>query len=152
MLAHARALLTSTPEGATQYVDASLNDADTIVREAAKTLDFERPVALMLLGIMGHVEKHDEARAIVAALVDRLPSGSYLAMSDGTSTSAAVVESHRQYNESGAVPYHLRSPGEIEEFFNGLDLVEPGVVPFTQWRPEEAPAYVDGYCGVGRKP
>jgi hypothetical protein len=88
----------------------------------------------------------------VAALVDPLPAGSYLALSDGTDTSAAVVESHRQYNESGAVPYHLRSPARIAEFFTGLDLVEPGVVPFTRWRPEEEPAYVDGYCGVARKP
>jgi len=152
VLAHARALLTSTPEGATQYVDANLRDADTIAREARTTLDFDRPIALMLMGIMGHVEDHAEARAIVSALVDKLPPGSYLAMSDGTSTSEAVVESHRQYNESGAVPYHLRTPEQIASFFTGLDLVDPGVVPFTQWRPETDPAYVDGYCAVARKP
>jgi hypothetical protein len=152
VLVHARALLTSTPEGTTQYVDANLRDPDTIVAEASRTLDFDRPIALMLCGIMGHVEDHSEARSIVRRLVERLPSGSYLTMSDGTSTSEAVVESHRQYNESGAVPYHLRTPEEIAAFFAGLELVEPGIVPFTQWRPEEEPAYVDGYCGVGRKP
>jgi O-methyltransferase involved in polyketide biosynthesis len=150
VLLHARALLTGTPR--TQYVAADIRDADGIVRAAASTLDFDRPVALMLLGVMGHVEDHADARGIVSALVDRLPAGSYLVLSDGTSTSAAVIESHRQYNASGAVPYHLRSPHEIAEFFTGLDLVDPGVVPFTRWRPVDEPAYVDGYCGVARKP
>jgi hypothetical protein len=84
-----------------------------------------------------------------------VPSGSYLALSDGTDTGEAVVESHRRYNESGAVPYHLRGPEQIARFFDGLDLMEHGVVPFTRWRsddPSSPPAYVDGYCGVGRKP
>jgi len=109
----------------------------------------------MLLGIMGHVGDDDEAQSIVRGLLGLVPSGSYLALSDGTDTSPEVVESHRQYNESGAIPYHLRSPKLIAQFFDGLELVEPGVVPFTQWRPDPAagpPATVDGYCGVGRKP
>src|SRR5690242_20819465 len=69
VLAHARALLTSTPEGVTNYVDADLRDPETIVREAAKTLDFDQPVALMLMGILGHIEDYDEARSIVRRLV-----------------------------------------------------------------------------------
>jgi len=155
VLAHARALLTSTPEGATQYVHADLRKPDEIVRGAAETLDFTRPIAIMLLGIMGHIGDDDEARSIVKRLLDAVPSGSYLTLSDGTNTSEAVVESHRQYNESGAVPYHLRSPEQIARFFDGLEFVEPSLVPFTHWRPDPdtgRPAEVDGYCGVGRKP
>jgi O-methyltransferase involved in polyketide biosynthesis len=153
VLVHARALLTSSPQGVTQYVHADLRQPDEIVRGAAETLDLTRPVALMLLGIMGHIGDDDQARSIVNRLLAALPSGSYLALSDGTDTSEAVVESHRQYNESGAVPYHLRSPQRIARFFDGLELVEPGVVPFTRWRPDSpAAADVDGYCGVGRKP
>lgn len=75
-------------------------------------------------------------------------------MSDGTATSDRVIESHRQYNESGAVPYHLREVADFEAFFTGLDVVEPGIVPLPQWRPDtDSPIVdVDGYCGVGRKP
>jgi hypothetical protein len=154
VLVHARALLTSSREGVTEYVDAELHDTDSIVRRASETLDFTEPVALILLGIMGHVTDGDEARAIVRRLVDRLPPGGYLALADGTNTSQDGVESQRQYNESGAVPYHLRSPDEIADFFADLDLVDPGVVPFTHWRPDNPtpPPHVDGYCGVARKP
>jgi hypothetical protein len=155
VLVHARALLTSTPEGTTTYVEANLHQPEEIVRRAAGTLDFTRPVAVMLLGIMGHVGDEAQPRSIVGRLLDAMPSGSYLALSDGTNTSEAVVESHRQYNESGAVPYHLRSPEQIAAYFDGLELVPPGVVTFTRWRPDPdagPPAEVDGYCGVGRKP
>ena len=155
VLAHARALLTTTPQGATQYVHADLRDPDEIARGAAQTLDFTQPIAIMLLGIMGHIGDDDEALSIVKRLLDTVPSGSYLALSDGTNTSEAVTESHRQYNDSGAIPYHLRSPELIARFFDGLELVEPGVVPFTHWRPDPdggPPAEVDGYCGVARKP
>jgi len=153
VLVHARALLTSSPEGVTQYIDADLHDAAGIAREAEKTLDMSQPIALMLLGVMGHVEDPDEARAIVRGLVSHLPSGSYLAMSDGTATSERVIESHRQYNESGAVPYHLREVDDFRSFFDGLEVVEPGIVPLGQWRPEVPDTtVVDGYCGVARKP
>jgi hypothetical protein len=154
VLVHARALLTSSPEGVTQYVDANLRDTDAIVAGAGATLDFTRPVALMLLGIMGHVADDDEARTIVRQLVDRLSPGSYLTVADGTDTDPEGVESQRRYNQSGAMPYHLRSPDQIAAFFAGLELVDPGVVPFTHWRPDEPgpPPHVDGYCGVARKP
>ncbi|MEU8179398.1 SAM-dependent methyltransferase [Micromonospora sp. NPDC049047] len=151
VLAHARVLLTSSEEGATQYVDADLRDRDKIVQGARETLDFGEPIALMMLGVMGHVEKPAEAQAIVDALVSSLPSGSFLAMSDGTATSERVIESHRQYNESGALPYHLREVADFTAFFDGLDLVEPGVVPLGHWRTDSRPATaVDGYCGVAR--
>jgi O-methyltransferase involved in polyketide biosynthesis len=153
VLTHARALLTSSPEGVTNYIDTDLHDPEAVIRQASATLDFDRPVALMMLGVMGHVEDPAEVRSIVRSLVDRLPSGSYLTMSDGTATSERVIESHRQYNESGAVPYHLREVADFRTFFDGLDLIEPGVVPIPEWRPDDgARADVDGYCGVARKP
>ncbi|WP_239162628.1 SAM-dependent methyltransferase [Paractinoplanes rishiriensis] len=153
VLVHARALLTSSPEGETQYINHDLHHTDAIVAEAAKTLDFTKPIALMMLGVMGHVQDPAEARALVQALVAALPSGSFLAMSDGTATSERVIESHRQYNESGAVPYHLREVADFAAFFDGLTIVEPGVVPIPAWRPT-APTdvVVDGYAAVAHKP
>jgi S-adenosyl methyltransferase len=158
VLAHARALLTSSPEGATDYVDADLHDPDAILEAAAKTLDFTRPVALMLMGILGHVGDYDEARSIVRRLLAALPSGTYLALNDGTNViSKAFAEAQEGYNQSGAVPYRLRSPEQIAGFFDGLELVEPGVVSVPRWRPDPAaaggglPAEVDAFGGVGRK-
>ena len=155
VLAHARALLTSTPEGATDDIDADLHDPDNILNAAAKTLDLSLPTALILMQISGHLSDYDEARSIVNRLMDALPSGSYLAFNDSTNTNKMNDEATRKYNESGAAPYHLRSPEELAGFFDGLELVAPGVVPITQWRPEATPfgsAQVDALGGVGRKP
>lgn len=158
VLAHARALLTSTSEGATAYVHADLRDTGEIMAEAAKTLDFTKPIALILSGILGHVTDTDEARSIVRRLMDALPSGSYLSLNDGTSVIAPeeFQEAQEDYNQSGALPYVLRTPDEIASFFNGLELVEPGVVSCPRWRPEPTqfgpPADVDAFGGVGRKP
>ncbi|MFG1649509.1 SAM-dependent methyltransferase [Micromonospora sp. NPDC049275] len=154
VLAHARALLIGSPDGLTRYIHADLREPEAVLRQATEHLDLSEPVAVLLFGVMGHVGDDDEAVAIIRTLLDAVPSGSYLALSDGTDTSEAVVESHRQYNESGALPYHLRSPQRIARFFDGLELVEPGLVPFTHWRPEHdgTPAPLDGYCAVGRKP
>jgi len=157
VLAHARALLTSTL-ATTAYVDADLHDPDRILAAAGQTLDLSRPVALMLLGILGHIEGDDQARAIVARLVDALPSGSYLTICEGTNDHyEAGVEAQRQYNESGAAPYRLRSARQIAGFFEGLELVEPGVVSCPRWRPDPgdrraALAEMDQVAGVGRKP
>jgi hypothetical protein len=154
VLVHARALLTSTPEGVTDYVDADLHDPGKILEAASRTLDFTQPVALMLMGILGHVTDADEARSITKRLLEALPSGSYLALYDGTDTDPAGVAAQDNYNRSGAVPYILRSPEQIGGFFDGLELVEPGVVSCSRWRPDAAgvPAEVDAVCGVGRKP
>jgi hypothetical protein len=154
VLAHARALLTSTPQGATAYIDADLRDPERILEEAGKTLDLNQPVAVMLMGILGHIEDDDQARSIVGRLMGGVPSGSYLTMNDGTDTSEEVVEAARIWNLSANPTYHLRSPDRIARFFDGLELVEPGVVSPPQWRPEpgQPAAAIDSYCGMGRKP
>lgn len=156
VLVHARALLTSSRQGAAEYVDADVHDPGAIVAEAAKTLDFTRPVAVIMNGIIGHVADDDEADSIVARLVDALARDSYLALSDGSDTSEEGVESMRFYNQTGAIPYHLRSPERIGRFFEGLELVAPGVVPRSHWRPDIAPPKSGvpsaGYGGVARKP
>jgi hypothetical protein len=155
VLAHARALLTSTPQGTTDYIDADLRDPDRILQEAARTLDFSQPVAVMLMGILGHIADDDEAQSIVKQLLGAMPSGSYLTMYDGTDTSEEVVEAARIWNQSAKPPYHLRSPERIARFFDGLELVEPGIVSTLEWRPEPGsgpPAEIDSRCGIGRKP
>ncbi|MFG2497863.1 SAM-dependent methyltransferase [Streptomyces sp. NPDC048441] len=153
VLAHARALLTSTPEGETAYIDADLYKPELILEAAAATLDFSRPVALMILNTLGHVGEYEQARGLVAQLMAGLPSGSYLVISDGTATSEAMVTASNEYNKSGAIPYHVRSVEEIGGFFDGLELVEPGVSQVTRWRPEsEDTTPVDAYGAVARKP
>jgi len=156
VLVHARALLVSTPEGATDYIDADVHDPEKIIAAAAETLNFTRPVAVTLMGILAHVGDYDEARSIVNRLMDAVPSGSYLAVRDGTDTDPAYVEAIRGYNASGAVPYNLRSPDQIAGYFEGLELVEPGVVSCPLWRPDAdssgAPRDAAVLSGVGRKP
>ena len=155
VLVHARALLTSSPEGKTAYIDADLRDPDRIMEEAAETLDFTQPIAIMLMGILGHIEHDDEAQSIVKRLMGGVPSGSYLTMADSSDTSAEVVEAARIWNQSANPTYHLRSPERIARFFDGLELVEPGVVSPLVWHPEpdsRPPTEIDGLCGMGRKP
>jgi S-adenosyl methyltransferase len=158
VLAHARALLTSAPEGATDYIDADLRAPESILEGAARTLDFARPVALLLMGIVEFVTDDDEAYSIVRRLLDALPSGSYLVMFDGTNVihgerSDKIVE---VWNAAGNAPLVLRTPEQIGAFFDGLELLEPGVVACNRWRPEPSPwgegEDVDAFCAVGRKP
>jgi hypothetical protein len=156
VLAHARALLTST-QGVTAYVDADLHDPDAILDATARTLDFSQPVALMLLGVLGHIGDDDEARSIVKRLLDGLASGSYLALCDGINTSQAGIQAQDDYDQSGAIPYRLRSPEQVAGLFAGLELVEPGVVSLPRWRPDPTkgdgpPREIDAVGGVGRKP
>jgi O-methyltransferase involved in polyketide biosynthesis len=158
VLAYARALLTSTREGATAYIDGDLRETDKIIAAASQTLDFTQPIALILSGILGHITNTAEARSIVQRLMDALPPGSYLSLNDGTSVVGReqIEQATEDYNQSGAAPYTQRSPEEIASFFEGLELVEPGVVSCPRWRPEdtsaEPPAEVDAFGGVAKKP
>ena len=155
VLSHARALLTSTPEGACHYLEADLRDPAKILTEAARMLDFTQPIALLLMGIMGHIgDLH--AYPITRHLVAALPPSSYLALYDGSNVNPAFNHAQDGYNQSGAAPYHLRTPKQIARFFTGLDLVEPGIVPCSLWRPEPSrfgpPAEVEIFGGLARKP
>jgi len=140
VLAHARALLTSGPEGATDYIDADLVNPAQILEEAAKTLDFDQPIALALVAILHFVEDA-EAYPIVRQLVDALPSGSRLVLSHLTEdlNPENVRAVQRTYTERGFT-FVLRSKAEVERFFteSGLELDEPGVVPAHHWQPDGA--------------
>jgi hypothetical protein len=158
VLAHARALLRSSPGGATDYIHADLREPDKILQEAARTLDFTQRIAIMLLGVVHHVSDDDQAHAVVERLLDAVPSGSYLVITHTTNTvtGAAMDDAVRQWNEASPVPIVIRNPPELARFFDGLEVLEPGVVATTQWRPDPAdPASarpMDEYCAVGRKP
>ena len=156
VLVHAQALLTSTPEGACAYVDADVRDPERILEAAAQTLDFGKPIALTMLGILGQIPDSDEPEAVVARFLDALPPGSYLALTDGTDTNAALNQAISVYNANSASSYHLRGPERIAAFFDGLDAVEPGIVPISRWRPEPVdvgrdPSVENTICGIGRK-
>jgi S-adenosyl methyltransferase len=157
VLVHAQALLTSSKEGVCDYIEADVRDSGTVLQAASRTLDFGKPVALTLLGTIGQIPDSDDPSSVVARLMDPLPSGSYLALSDGTDTNEALNEAVAAYNASSAGSYHLRAPDHIARFFDGLEPVEPGIVPTSDWRPEpadprEVPGLVDAVCGVARKP
>jgi S-adenosyl methyltransferase len=152
VLTHARALLTSRPEGVTSYIDADMHDIDLVLREAAHTLDLSQPVAVLFMGVLGHVEEDAVALGMVRKVLDAVPSGSYLALYDSAPVSPEVVEAARIWNESAALPYHLRSVARLAQFFEGLELVEPGLVPVTRWRPDTDAGEVEQYGAVGRKP
>ncbi|MBD2898314.1 SAM-dependent methyltransferase [Spirillospora sp. NPDC000708] len=157
VLTHARALLSSTPEGACDYISADVRDPDAILERASRTLDLGRPVALMMLGILGNVWDDAEARAIRDRLVGALAPGSFLVLEDGTDKvdPEAAAQAEQTRAEAGD-PYKLRTPEQIAAYFDGLELLEPGVVSVSQWRPEAtpwgSPAEVTAFCGVARKP
>ena len=155
VLLHAEALLTSTREGACDYIQADVRAPETILAQAAKTLDFTRPVALMLMGIMGLVGDFDEALSIVTRLRAALPAGSHVAVYDGSDTDPAYVKAITGYNAgSGAVPYTPRGPRQIARFLDGLEVLAPGVVSVSRWRPDRGPwdaPEVACVGGVGHK-
>jgi hypothetical protein len=157
VLVHAQALLTSDSRGACGYIDCDVRDPGRILAQAAGILDFSRPVALILFGIMGNVPDDAEAAAIVRRLVGALAPGSFVALNDGTGQvdRQGREEAVRIAAEQGADPYVARTPEQIAGFFEGLELVDPGVVSTSRWRPEPAPsgppAEVDATCGLARK-
>jgi hypothetical protein len=126
------------------------------VSGAADTLDLTEPVAVMFMGVLGYEPEEAELRRIVGRVMDAVPPGSHLVLWDGTDTGEAVVEGGEKLIEAGGVPYHLRSPDELARCFEGLELIEPGMVPITRWRPAAAKVGaakpIDAYGAVGRKP
>jgi len=158
VLAHARALLTSTREGATDYIDADLHDPGKILAEAAQTLDFDKPVAVTMLGVVIFINDDEEAYSIVRQFLDAVPSGSYLVLSH-TITSPEMPDVDAAvafWNEHGTPKLTQRTPEQMARFFDGLELLEPGVVSCSRWRPEDTPWGVPDevamFGGVGRKP
>ncbi|GLZ06262.1 hypothetical protein Acsp03_37280 [Actinomadura sp. NBRC 104412] len=160
VLVHAKALLTSSPEGATDYIEADVRDPDTVLAGAAGTLDFTRPVAIMMLGILNFIVDDDQAHDVVRRFLDAVPPGSHLAIAHPTGevNGEAAQRAVDMSNEAGVAPMCLRSREQLAGFFEGLELLEPGVVSCSRWRPAvtEAggglPPEVYQFCAVGRKP
>jgi len=156
VLTHARALLTSSAPGTIDYIDADLRDPQPILRHAARTLDFSRPVAVMLIAIMHLIVDEDDPYGIVRQLLDAVPAGSYLALSQVASDIQAeqMAEAAKRYNRLARETQRHRDRVEVARFFDGLEMVQPGLVPVQQWRPAsdlQARARSAMWGGVARK-
>jgi S-adenosyl methyltransferase len=157
VLVHAQSLLNSAPEGVTAYIQADLRDPEAILARAAETLDFTRPVALMLLAILHVIPDADDPWGVVGRLVDALPSGSFLVISHPARDihPEQIAEMTKRFNQRlGSVVSAGRTRDEVARFFTGLDLVEPGIVSTPRWRPGVGvdPADDPAWAAVGRKP
>ncbi|MFE9775373.1 SAM-dependent methyltransferase [Streptomyces sp. NPDC005931] len=157
VLVHARTLLTGSHDGVTDYIDADVHDPDTILERAAGTLDPARPVAVMMLGILNFVLDTDEARDIVRRIMAAVPSGSFLVLTHPTFDSALRGEDQipamEFWNANATPPLTARSGEDISAFFEGLHLLEPGLVSCAQWRPAtDSAAVVPQYGAVAVKP
>jgi hypothetical protein len=156
VLAHARALLTSSPEGATAYLDADLRDTEKILEQATGTLDLSQPVAIMLIAILHYIPDLAEARDIVARLVAAVPPGSFLAISHAGSDlfPHEIAEFEKSLNEYLPNDRHVARPrDDVTLFFESTTLLEPGVVPVSEWRPgtaDEAAVPTTLWGGVAR--
>jgi hypothetical protein len=142
VLAHARALLTSSEAGATEYIDADLRDTGTILTQAKGLLDFSRPVAVTLISILHAIPDADDPHAIVATLLDAVPSGSYLAISHAGSDLLNRESKDGFDDVMGRMvqqQFTMRDREQVARFFAGTDLVEPGLVPVEEWRSEPSP-------------
>ena len=152
---HAHALLTGDP-GTIAYIEADMRDPARIMREAAALLDYSEPVAVVILMTLQFISDEEDPYAVVRAMLDELPSGSYLVVSHPTVDETGVANrATAQYNQNVATSMKRRTPDEVARFFDGLELVEPGVVVLHDWRPDdpEAPRTVSpAVCGVARKP
>jgi S-adenosyl methyltransferase len=160
VLVHARALLGGDPAGRTAYIDADLRDPDSILcsQEVAATLDLGQPVGLLLLGILHFIRDSEDPYGIVQKLLGALPAGSHLVVGHVTADldPVGIGAAREAYHQRG-LPFEPRSREEVARFFDGLELVEPGIVMPSDWRsdlPEaERPSavHVSGYAAVGRK-
>jgi O-methyltransferase involved in polyketide biosynthesis len=159
VLAHARALLTSSPEGRTAYLDADLRDPAKILAQAAQTLDFSRPVAVLLVAVLHFVQDSDDPYRIVTTLKDAVPPGSYLAILHGASDVGPqdMPEAVRRYNEQASTRFNARDREHVGRFFDGLEMTGPGLVNLSRWSQVTAgdgsdPADLAAYCALARKP
>lgn len=157
VLAHARTLLTGTPQGATDYIDADVHDPAAILERASGTLDFGRPVAVMMLGILNFVLDDDAARTVVREVMAEVPSGSCLVLTHPTHDpevgGEGQIPAMAFWNENATPPITARSGAEITAFFDGLRLLEPGLVSCSRWRAGDDPAeVVPQYGAVAVKP
>jgi hypothetical protein len=159
VLAHAHTLLQSTPKGVTAFLHGDLRDPDDIVSEAAATLDFTKPVAVMLVAILHFLDDEDGPYDIATRLMEAMSPGSYLVISHGAADIDAenMAEIARRLSERSRETFVWRSWPDVSRFFDGLELVEPGLVPVDQWRPDDQPPSgvdraVPFYGGIGRKP
>ncbi|WUH98848.1 SAM-dependent methyltransferase [Spirillospora sp. NBC_00431] len=158
VLTHARALLTSRAEGATSYIDADVHDPEHILAQARETLDFDQPIAIMLLGIVHFILDDEEAQAIIKSLVDAVPSGSYLAMTHACDfvNTEEIHANIREWNKHGTPKMTVRSYDQVSRLLAGLELLEPGLVSLPRWRPEASPwgepPELPGICALARKP
>ena len=158
VLSHARALLTSSDEGATAYIDADVRDPEKILTDPAvrNTLDWSRPIALQLVAIMHFVEDHEDPYGIVSRLVAALPAGSYLMLSHATfdPLDPDTIAAMNAINEGIKPRFCPRTLAEVSRFFSGLELLEPGIVSVQDWRPDPGPrataAETTGYGAVAR--
>jgi O-methyltransferase involved in polyketide biosynthesis len=156
VLAHARALLSSTPEGRTHYVQADLRDTDTILKAAARTLDLAQPVAVLLFAVLHFIPDGDDPYLVVRRLMDALPAGSFLVIVHAPSDlfpAEAIQEHTRRYNASGAELFNPRSHDEVSRFFDGLELIPPGLATLTDWLAHFGSPAGSGlaWAGVARK-
>jgi hypothetical protein len=156
VLAHARALLTSSPQGATHYIDADLRDTGKILEVAGEWLDLSQPVAVMLMAILQHIDDEANPQDIVDSLLAALPAGSYLALSHPASDIAVEMgEMGKRLNQLMAEKVTFRGQQQVARLFDGLELVEPGMIRVQQWRPDteaEASSPAALWGGVARKP
>ena len=157
VLTHARALLASDPAGATDYIDADMRDPQQILAQAGRLLDFSRPVALMLMAVLQHLDDEDSPYQIVQTLMDALPPGSYLAISHPAKDidAEAMAKMADSLNKMMAEKVTFRDRAAVARFFDGLELVEPGLVQASKWRPtseSEATSPAALWAGVARKP
>jgi hypothetical protein len=157
VLAHARALLTSAPEGQTAYIDADLRDIDAILGAAGDVLDFSRPVAIMLIGVLHCIPDEDGPYEIVARLMASVPPGSYLVLGHPASDvqAAATAKATSGLNTRLTAPVTFRPREQVAKFLDGLQVLEPGLVQYPQWRPglgSSSARPVSAWCAVARKP
>jgi SAM-dependent methyltransferase len=159
VLAHARALMSGTPQGSVAFIQADLREPEAILGDpaVAGTLDLAEPVGLVLIGVMHHLRDDDDPRRIVATLVDALAPGSYLVLSQSTPDfDPDAMGALAAASEQGGIANVPRSLADTEPFFAGLELVEPGLVPMATWHPDPGegldPRSVYAYGGVARKP